>query len=234
MDVDVLPPAEDVFYVAHGTSLQSAESISRNGLCRGDRLHIHFYACNRNGNIRGNQRVRLGSQSIVIAASNAARDAGIVFYGSSNDVISPDGIDGVIPPRLIRAVRLLPTYDLLWTNEDRVWKVNHPVINGNPFDHSDSERETHAITASAPSDMVEIEPSFDEGWESESEPNNTSTILHHRANDPGRSSGQQNMRPMWNRVESPSDVITRTCHGTMESAKQAATSDDDQGWCVSG
>lgn len=45
----------------------------------------------------------------------------------------PDGIGGVAPPRFVLATRLLPTYYLLWANEDRVWKLPVPTENVNPF-----------------------------------------------------------------------------------------------------
>ena len=168
MGVGILPLAEDVCYVVHGTSLHSSKNIAKHGLNRGGRLHIHFYACNRNGDIRGAQHVRIGSQAIVIAASNAAREAGIMFYRSNNAVILSGGIDGVIPPPFIRAIRLLPTYDLLWANADRAWKVNEPAVNGNPFGHIDSDHEENAMTSDASPHVHEENPVIGDGWESES------------------------------------------------------------------
>ena len=44
-----LPLAGDIFYVGHGASLGAERSIAQTGMGRGDRIHIHFYACSRNG-----------------------------------------------------------------------------------------------------------------------------------------------------------------------------------------
>ena len=145
VDVDTLPEANDVDYVAHGTALSAAKSISEQGLTRADRVHVHFLQCTRGGQIYGNQRVRSGSQALVIASARTARDDGIRFYRPSSNVILSDGIDGVIPPRFIRSIKLLPTYDLLWTNEDRVWEVPAPEVNGNPF--NDFETDNEELTA---------------------------------------------------------------------------------------
>ena len=94
---------------------------------------MHFSARNRNGNVAGVRQVRAGSKEIAIVAPTVAGDDGIQFYRSANDVILPDGIDGVIPPRLIRAIRLLPPNVQLWKNEDRQWKVAAPITNRNPL-----------------------------------------------------------------------------------------------------
>ena len=78
---------------------------------------------------------------MIIVSARAARDAEIHFYRASNGVILSDGIDGVIPPRFIRSVRLLPTFELLWANEDRVWKIPELVENGDPFEAEDTDNE---------------------------------------------------------------------------------------------
>ena len=169
VDPDVLPYANDVCYAAHGTSLVSAKNISCTGLSRGDRVHIHFAACDRNGNLTGSGQIRFGPQALVIVAVNAARDAGIRFYRASNGVILSGGIDGVIPPRFIRAIKLIPTNDVLWPNEDRTWKMTAPVVNGNPFDLSDTERDTNAVTAAVCTGDDQDEHSLGDGWLSQAE-----------------------------------------------------------------
>ena len=133
VDSDVLPLANDVTYVAHGTSLRAAQNIAVHGLNRGDRVHMHFMPCDRDGVVAGVRQVREGSQALVIVTAVSARDAGIHFYRAPNNVILPDGIDGAIPPRIIRSIRSLPSFDLLWTNEDRQWKVPAIVKDGNPL-----------------------------------------------------------------------------------------------------
>ena len=105
--------------------------------------------------------MRAGSQAIVIITADAARDAGIQFYRAPNNVILSDGIDGAIPPRFIRSIRLLPSFDLLWTNEDRRWKVPTLVENGNPFGNDESEDESAITTRQQASDTernYEAEP----------------------------------------------------------------------------
>ena len=155
VDSDVLPVAEDVCYVVHGTSLSAARSIAEHGLNRGGRIHMHFLACNRNGLAEGVNQVRAGSQAIVIAAATMARGVGIQFYRSANGVIPPNGIEGVIPPMFIRAIRLLHSYDLRWANEDRRRKVSEPVTNGNPFDGYGTAVEDDDVTTKLTSEQEE-------------------------------------------------------------------------------
>ena len=129
---DVLPIAEDVFYVVRGTSLSDAQRIAARGLNRGGRIHMDFLARNRSGLLEGVHQAMSGPQAIVIADATMARDDGIQFYRSANDVFMPDGIDGVTPPLFIRSIRLLPSYDLLRANEDRMGKADETITNGNP------------------------------------------------------------------------------------------------------
>ena len=114
----------------------------------------------------GDHQLREGSQAILIIASDVARDAGINFYRSSNDVILPDGIDGVIPHSRIRAIRLLPSYDLLWTNEDRQWEASGPVENGNPFECFESDIADGFKTTTPPPTTIAACPTGrkDGGW----------------------------------------------------------------------
>ena len=209
VDADVLPPAEDVCYVVHGASLNAAKNISRVGLSRGDRVRIHFYACNRNGNIRGYHRVRSGSQAIVIVAANAAREAGIKFYRSNNDVILPAGIDGVIPPRFIRAIRLLPSYDLLWTNEDRLWEIDRFSDDENPFDVSDTEHDKHARTATASGDVNRNESLFDSGTPN-SEPEGSESIPGSEGDSDPFNEDCFAQSVLYRATPTNGDVITRT------------------------
>ena len=71
---DVLPLAEDVFYVVHGTSLSDAQRIAEHGLNRGGRNHFDFLACNRNGLAEGVHQERSGPQAIVIVSATVERE----------------------------------------------------------------------------------------------------------------------------------------------------------------
>ena len=93
------PPSGGCALIGHGTSLESARCVAPRGINRGDWAIMHFYACDRNGNSTGRQRVNAVMQEIAIIASNGARDSGIKLDSESNDVILSGGIDGVIPPR---------------------------------------------------------------------------------------------------------------------------------------
>lgn len=93
----------------------------------------------------------------MIADAAAASDAWIHFYRSSNNVILLGGIDGVIPPKFIQSVRLLPSHDLLWANEDRRWKVPDLKTNGNPFKGCDTDDDDAVTTKLMPDSDVERE-----------------------------------------------------------------------------
>ena len=74
------PVATDLDYVAPGTSLEAAKTITSEGLHRRRLLHMHFYECERNGNVADGKAVRCGSDvGVVISARQIMRD-GIVFY----------------------------------------------------------------------------------------------------------------------------------------------------------
>ena len=114
------------------------------GLNRGDRIHMHFYACSPSGNVVGGQRFRERSQSIAVISETAARYAGIKLYREANDVSLSDGIYGVIHRRFTRPIGFLPTYDRLWRNEDRKWELANPIANGGLFGGFDSEEGENA------------------------------------------------------------------------------------------
>ena len=129
---------------------------------------MHFCACNRNGKVTGVHQVRAGSQAIAISESTVARDAWIRFYRSANDVGLSDGIDGVIPPRFIRAIRLLPSYDLFGTNEDRQWKVPDPIADKNPPQVFGNGNGEDAVTT-----KLTPGPDIGSGWGSEDDVSDT-------------------------------------------------------------
>ena len=193
---DVLPLASDVTYVVHGTSIAAAKSIAQHGLNRADRVHIHFSPCNRDGVTSSAQGLRQGSQAIVIVSERAARDGGIVFYRAANDVILPDGVDGVIHPRFIRAIRLLPSYELLWANEDRRWEIPDAIENGNPFGEVD------AVEDGLAGELTDVEQN------SESEGLEIGVISH-------AASGSNYFEPSRNE-----DVFTRDCQSGSEGERE--------------
>ena len=121
-----------------------SQNIAQSGSNRAGRIYMHFYACSRNSNVIGGNRFSAGAQAVVIIAATVARGAGSNFSRSANDVISPDRIDGAVPPRFFRATCLLPSYELLRRNEERHWKPVTPIENGNPSECYDSEEEKNA------------------------------------------------------------------------------------------
>ena len=58
---DCLPAETDINYLIHGTRLESAQLIVRDGLSRRQWLHVHFYECDRDGNLLHGESVRRGA-----------------------------------------------------------------------------------------------------------------------------------------------------------------------------
>ena len=76
---DCLPVATDLSYIIHGASLESAEMITQTGLPRCQRLHVHFYECDKRGNVLGGNSVRCGSDVGIAVSARQCMDDGIVF-----------------------------------------------------------------------------------------------------------------------------------------------------------
>ena len=91
---ECLPIAGDSEYLANGTSLEAARIIAQDGLSRRNRLHIHFYECDRNGHVLGGETVRAGSEVVILATAQQCVEDGIVFYKSANNVILSEGFRG--------------------------------------------------------------------------------------------------------------------------------------------
>ena len=51
VDDDALPIVEDVYYLGHAATRSAADHISATGLNRQQKLHVHFYECNRYGHL---------------------------------------------------------------------------------------------------------------------------------------------------------------------------------------
>ena len=116
MGDDVLPVVEDIYYVGHATTRAAADRILTSGLNRQQRLHVHFYECNRygpfpHGSVHGEAEVL-----IAVSASHARQD-GVVFHRSSNNVILSAGHEGVIAPRYFRYIYQLPRLNPIWPRQ---------------------------------------------------------------------------------------------------------------------
>ena len=101
---DCLPIESSVQYLIHGTSLEAAEIITRTGLSRCQRNHVHFYECDGYGNLLGGHSVRCSSDVGIVISARQCMDDGIVFYRSSNDVILTEGINGVVGVQYFRFI----------------------------------------------------------------------------------------------------------------------------------
>ena len=109
VDEDALPIDEEVLYVAHGTSLKAARSIVLEGIDPGERLHVHFRECTPNGHLLDDISMRQHTKVVIAVSAAHAREEGIVFHRSTNDVVLSAGIDGTIPPRFNRCVLEYPS-----------------------------------------------------------------------------------------------------------------------------
>ena len=117
VDDDVLPIAEDVYYVGHATTREAADKIVLTGLNRQQRNHVHFYECNRYGHLLSGMVSKKAEVLIVVSASHARQD-GINFYRSSNNVILSSGRAGVIEPKYFRYVYQLPRLNVIWQRSE--------------------------------------------------------------------------------------------------------------------
>ena len=119
---DVLPATEGLGVLMHGTSLSAAKQIAQEGLCRQDRLHIHFYECDLGGNpLSSRESVRGSSEVIIIVSEEKCENLGIVFYRAPNGVILSAGLSGITPSGRFLCVRRLPCYEVLWSQLTRGW-----------------------------------------------------------------------------------------------------------------
>ncbi|GAN03051.1 RNA 2'-phosphotransferase, Tpt1 / KptA family protein [Mucor ambiguus] len=83
--------------VIHGTTLQAWGLIKQQGLSKMGRNHIHFAVGLPNDpNVKSG--IRKSSQVFIYIDVEKARQDGIVFYRSKNNVILSEGIQGIIAP----------------------------------------------------------------------------------------------------------------------------------------
>ena len=61
-------------YVIHGTSLPDAHCISKEGIGKGYRTHVHFYECDADGRVLGGQTVRSGSEVAIVVSAQQRMD----------------------------------------------------------------------------------------------------------------------------------------------------------------
>ena len=106
---DIFPIDEEVLYAAHGTSLDAAMAIVLNGLGRFERIHVHFHKCTVAGHVLDGTQMRHNTQVAIVVSAAHAREEGIVFYRSSNDVILSAGANGIIHPRFSHRVIEYPS-----------------------------------------------------------------------------------------------------------------------------
>ena len=108
----------------HGTSLSAAKQIAQEGLCRQDRLHIHFYECDLGVKpLNRGEYVRASSEVIIIASAEKCENLGIVFYRAPNGVILSEGLSGIISSERFLCARRLPCYEVLWPHLTRGWQT---------------------------------------------------------------------------------------------------------------
>jgi len=84
-------------FCAHGTEEKYIELISKNGLNRCLRKHIHLVSeINKEKQISGFKKK---SNYIIVINMDKCMKDGMIFYKSENNVILTEGFDGVIDPK---------------------------------------------------------------------------------------------------------------------------------------
>ena len=93
---DILPAAEDLLTISHGTSLQAEKPIAHGGISKDERLRIHFYEGDLEGRAAQNiPRPKLISEVIVVASAAKCDRLGMVSYKAPRGAILKPGIHGV-------------------------------------------------------------------------------------------------------------------------------------------
>ena len=133
VEEDSLPITTDVVYLVLGTTLSAAQSVAKEGINRGERAHVHFYNCNREGGLMASTQSTRCAQVVIVVSGAHAKDEGIVLYKSSNNVALSAGANGFILPRYIRSVFSIPDMKLLRPSVGGVWRIAEPVQGGNAF-----------------------------------------------------------------------------------------------------
>ena len=107
LELQPVTAANEVPDVVHGTYLRNWDNIKVNGLCRMNRLHIHF-ACGLLSDKTVVSGVRRNVELYVYVNLNKALTSGIKFFKSPNGVIlSPGDDDGFVRPEYFLKVCLV-------------------------------------------------------------------------------------------------------------------------------
>ena len=119
---DVLPVAEDLVAITHGTSLAAEKPIVHSGISKAELLHIHFYEIDLEGRpLPCVPPIRMTSEVIVVASAEKFERYGLVFYKASNGAILTPGQNGYVPAACILCIRQLPSYKALWSQMSKRW-----------------------------------------------------------------------------------------------------------------
>ena len=87
--------------------MKAAQQITKEGLSRCNRLHVHFYESDKHGHIIGAQDARCGSDVAIVISAKQCRADGIARYRPSANVILSEGANGVIGVRYFRFIHRL-------------------------------------------------------------------------------------------------------------------------------
>ena len=111
-----LSQAELPITLYHGTYSSCYRSIASNGLLAGgphkSRTDIHLIQhLPGTGNVISGMRT--DCDIALVVSPQAAAEAGCTFYRSSNGVFLTEGLEGILPPKFIRAVIIMETRELV-------------------------------------------------------------------------------------------------------------------------
>ena len=145
---DVLPVAEDLMTIIHGTTLAADRSIVHDGLSKAGRLHVHFYESDLEGRpVETVPPAKLSSESIVVVSAEKCDRFGLVCYRAANGVISTPGVDGVVPAQCILCVRRVSDYAALWFSLSQRWgSRSAPALGSNFGSRTDVRNENRRTT----------------------------------------------------------------------------------------
>ena len=89
---DILPIADNLTTLIHGTTYVAARSIVNEGISKMDRLHVHFYESDLEGRpLPTRHKIHLTSEVIVVVSAEKCERFGLVFHRASNGVILTAG-----------------------------------------------------------------------------------------------------------------------------------------------
>lgn len=124
---DILPVVTKLAYLIRGANLKADKSITKEGSPFFQRLHIHFYECDRRGVALGGHAGRIGGEVGLVALSTHCVGDGIVPHQSPSGMILAEGIGGILGPKCIRFIGQKRPRDHygrlngLWGRSNPVW-----------------------------------------------------------------------------------------------------------------